>query len=792
MLHNFDSVSEVVLPHVSLSGFRKLINGKESDHLIALRHQLYTQVWSAIRGEIDECLAHVHEKGLQQVTDRIIQTAEAMESISSTISGAQAFNEIPTLSLFAGINLQDHDILYTQIAQRLRTQHQCFVMVLPSGQCTNPKTTMTMIVSELIGKVRDRILLDHDDVTGIGEVEFQNLVRSAKSQGFNVPPSYDIKTLVDWFRHLKSRNPTDGAPLIVLVFKDFEGFDQSTLETLIRIFSEYCGELPVSFVFGIATSVDCVQQALPKHVSSLLQIESINLQLSAESVNRIIDRILIPGHYGLSLGYEAYEHLLDQFFLHNFSVKALVSTLQYAFMDYFYANPLSVLVSFVASPDRAPLATGELSYTLDSLARDMAEDHFDILRMQPSVREYLEGLDLPAKALFAVLDDNMLFFNDHLRPLMDRLRHFRLHYTLAIRCFQSMQECCDQSSLKKPLRIIHLFNLNEDLFRTEHYKAVTKAFKRLNVETVTDFIRSCVEAFLPHVNDQGEGNRVWVIIRMLQDVIRGLCNEPNPTVTPDTVRMILQTDRTIHQADLEQLLTGVTATQQGGDSSDQSSVQTAVPSGLSAPPMTPHRNSSMRNDLYMSLLTGANRTPSAATPQRINRRLMVLPDQSQNLTDAQIGWIQVAYECLDQFFRRTLRCYDRVTLHELFYYDNKRLLKKAFNAQPRASVQTALGQPGLYIRCQCCATHKEVDAIHHSHDDTCVLYKLYLECGRLINLYDWFVAFSSIKEGDPRHPSPKELQARFVRGISELQFLGFIKPTTRKTDHVIRLTWGAM
>ena len=33
-----------------------------------------------------------------------------------------------------------------------------------------------------------------------------------------------------------------------------------------------------------------------------------------------------------------------------------------------------------------------------------------------------------------------------------------------------------------------------------------------------------------------------------------------------------------------------------------------------------------------------------------------------------------------------------------------------------------------------------------------------------------------------------KLQARFSRAVSELQFLGFIKPSKRKTDHVERLS----
>ena len=111
--------------------------------------------------------------------------------------------------------------------------------------------------------------------------------------------------------------------------------------------------------------------------------------------------------------------------------------------------------------------------------------------------------------------------------------------------------------------------------------------------------------------------------------------------------------------------------------------------------------------------------------------------------------------------------------------------------------------------------------------DTCILYKLYVECGRMINMYDWFTAFGMILErgqhsenGDNVHEPPakkrggakggrvglkakgkkgganatkldqKEVQARFISGVAELQFMGFIKSTSRKTDHVMRLTWG--
>ncbi|ORX94178.1 hypothetical protein K493DRAFT_32078 [Basidiobolus meristosporus CBS 931.73] len=142
-------------------------------------------------------------------------------------------------------------------------------------------------------------------------------------------------------------------------------------------------------------------------------------------------------------------------------------------------------------------------------------------------------------------------------------------------------------------------------------------------------------------------------------------------------------------------------------------------------------------------------------------------------------------EFLNNFFRENLKCYSELPLHELFYFSNVKLLEKTFNAQPRAAIQTALGQPQHYLNCRCCSK-----ALSSELEDSSIAYRLYLECGRMINLYDWFVSFEMVVEKEKRNHGPQEIQARFIKAIAELQFMGFIKSTNRKTDHVARLTWG--
>jgi origin recognition complex subunit 3 len=110
--------------------------------------------------------------------------------------------------------------------------------------------------------------------------------------------------------------------------------------------------------------------------------------------------------------------------------------------------------------------------------------------------------------------------------------------------------------------------------------------------------------------------------------------------------------------------------------------------------------------------------------------------------------------------------------------------------------------------------------------DTSILFRGYLEAGRMINVFDWYQSFAAVLEvqrqkglgiegqkrvggspsdGDVRDPMQSddeaeredgagaedekwgmEVQARFIRGVHELDFMGFLKHTGRKPDHVSR------
>lgn len=111
--------------------------------------------------------------------------------------------------------------------------------------------------------------------------------------------------------------------------------------------------------------------------------------------------------------------------------------------------------------------------------------------------------------------------------------------------------------------------------------------------------------------------------------------------------------------------------------------------------------------------------------------------------------------------------------------------------------------------------------------DTSILFRGYLEAGRMINVFDWYQTFASTLEARQRQGSEAEdharagnfpsdgsvngrgqiddegptsggggdfgdgrwemeIQARFIRGVHELDFMGFLKHTGRKPEHVAR------
>uniref|UniRef100_A0A674IJE3 Origin recognition complex subunit 3 n=1 Tax=Terrapene triunguis TaxID=2587831 RepID=A0A674IJE3_9SAUR len=169
--------------------------------------------------------------------------------------------------------------------------------------------------------------------------------------------------------------------------------------------------------------------------------------------------------------------------------------------------------------------------------------------------------------------------------------------------------------------------------------------------------------------------------------------------------------------------------------------------------------------------------------------------RSKKLTKFEMLRFEVV-DFIDSLVRSYLAPAEMQTLNEVVYFNTANTLREHLNAAPRIALHTALNNPYCYLKNQ--TLKSDVGCISNTAPDICIVYKLHLECGRLINLVDWLEAFSTVVtavEGtDPDSVATDQvdeiIHARFIRAVSELELLGFIKPSKQKTDHVARLTWG--
>uniref|UniRef100_A0A8C5QVI8 Origin recognition complex subunit 3 n=1 Tax=Leptobrachium leishanense TaxID=445787 RepID=A0A8C5QVI8_9ANUR len=95
---------------------------------------------------------------------------------------------------------------------------------------------------------------------------------------------------------------------------------------------------------------------------------------------------------------------------------------------------------------------------------------------------------------------------------------------------------------------------------------------------------------------------------------------------------------------------------------------------------------------------------------------------------------------LDSLVREYLAPPDSQPLHESMYFKGAGSIRKHLNAVPRIAVHTALNNPATYLK----SLESDTSSLSSASPDICIAYKLHLECGRLINLYDWLEAFATV------------------------------------------------
>lgn len=151
------------------------------------------------------------------------------------------------------------------------------------------------------------------------------------------------------------------------------------------------------------------------------------------------------------------------------------------------------------------------------------------------------------------------------------------------------------------------------------------------------------------------------------------------------------------------------------------------------------------------------------------------------------------YTILCGYFEATLINPQDLFLNEILIFDSKSPHREVFTSKPRFAIERALSSPHDYLGCDCCQGSE--GGLSATQPATAILYQLYLESGAVINTADLWSAFWTIVGRDSIEDEEAEHQralALFSRALAELKYLGMIKDSRKKADHLAKLSWKGL
>lgn len=198
------------------------------------------------------------------------------------------------------------------------------------------------------------------------------------------------------------------------------------------------------------------------------------------------------------------------------------------------------------------------------------------------------------------------------------------------------------------------------------------------------------------------------------------------------------------------------------------------------------------------------RTTVVAQKVLLSKHKAALSEQDRAYSDL-VGQF---HDALELYFTAAFTNPHNLCLSEILIYDLKSPHTEVFQPRPRFAIERALATPHDYLGCDCCGGNDDAEAaLSASQPATAIVYQLYLEAGSLTNVTDLWSAFNAIVGEADAEDDSKTMsvmlfldtsavlttnRALFQRALSELKYLGLLKPSRKKTDHVAKTMWKGL
>ncbi|OSX58283.1 hypothetical protein POSPLADRAFT_1075993 [Postia placenta MAD-698-R-SB12] len=313
------------LEEVALSGpysphdWRDLPDGYE------LRMQAYKEAWTQCLRHMQSIIQALHAPVAKEVV------AQVKSAYMDTLPGLP-YAELPAMLVFGGSSGLYSDIIQ-QLEVSVEVEDDCaadeaksditasdgaIMIHLYPGDFPNLTTAMKSIVTGFI-----------DQSTDSGQNGMKR--RPAASLA-----TYDISVLDAWYRSL------DKKPSLTIFLHDFEQFEPAVVQDVLHI-----PELPLVYILAMSSppSPSFLHTTYPRSTLALLSIHKFSAPLNVELIDELVEKTFCDPNFepAVMLGPGSLGFLADFVSRHTASVDATLTIIQLALMKHF-TEPLTIFI----------------------------------------------------------------------------------------------------------------------------------------------------------------------------------------------------------------------------------------------------------------------------------------------------------------------------------------------------------------------------------------------------------------------------------------------------------------
>jgi origin recognition complex subunit 3 len=257
---------------------------------------------------------------------------------------------------------------------------------------------------------------------------------------------------------------------VIVAFQDSEGFDSSLLSDLLGLFHSWRDRIQFAVLFGVATSVELLRARLLKSTAHCLQGGQFDVVQAGSVLESVFKHAIAGTQARLRLGPGLLRTLVERQHDHVAGIQVFVSSIKYAYMCHFYANPLSMLLT---EEDRETLQP----------------EHLQAVRTLPSFRAHVEGA-VEARQLHHA--ESLLENDEYLvNHIMDQ-RQERQNYVTGL--LRSLHLITATGLVSTAFTDLYISALANGIDLSVEDDSLIESVRRLGPEEIVSLIRNLLKA----------------------------------------------------------------------------------------------------------------------------------------------------------------------------------------------------------------------------------------------------------------------------------------------------------